>query len=153
MCWVMKSGSARRRQLGCELDLGAHQHPRHFLADRDQQPLEQQERFLLIFVDRLLLRIAAQVDDLAQRVERREMLLPVMVERLEQDLLLDLVPALRLDARRVLAAIASSASAWSRSMIISCSTASSCSQSSIGGWSPNTASTLSLRPSTSHCSG
>ena len=73
---------------------------RHVLADRDQHPLEQRERLLLIFVDRLLLGVGAQVDDLAQRVERREMLLPVMVERLEQDLLLDLDPALRLDARR-----------------------------------------------------
>ena len=82
-----------------ELHLGAHQHPRDFLADGDQQPLEQQERLLLIFVDRLLLGVAAQVDDGAQRVERRQMLLPVMVERLEQDVLLGLVPALGIDVR------------------------------------------------------
>ena len=47
-----------------EAELAPHQHARHFLADRHQQPLEQQEGFLLILVDRLLLRIAAQVDDL-----------------------------------------------------------------------------------------
>ena len=152
-CWVMKSGSTRRRR-------GPRAGPARASASRvtssridDQQPLEQQEGFLLIFVDRLLLRIAAQVDDLAQRVERREMLLPVMVERLDQDLLLDLVPALRLDAARAWRPSLSSASSCSRSTIISGSTASSCSQSSIGGWRPNTSSTLSLRPSTSHCSG
>jgi hypothetical protein len=73
-----------------ELHLGAHQQPGHILTDRHQQPLEQQESLLLIFVDRLLLRIAAEVNDGAQRIERRQMLLPVMVERLEQDILLDL---------------------------------------------------------------
>ena len=48
---------------------------------------------MLIFVDRLLLGVGAQVHDLAQRVEHREMLLPVMIERLEQDGLFDLDPA------------------------------------------------------------
>ena len=89
-------GQHRLRRL-LELDLRLHQDPRHFLADRDQQPLEQQEGLLLIFVDRLLLRVAPKVDHLAQRIERREMLLPVMVEGLDQDLLFDIVPALRVD--------------------------------------------------------
>ena len=79
-----------------ELDLRLHQLGGHVLTDRHQQPLEQQERFLLIFVDRLLLGIAPEVDHLAQRVERREMLLPVMVERLDQHLLFDVVPAVLL---------------------------------------------------------
>ena len=59
----MKSGSTGGGGV-LELNLGAHEDPRHFLADRHQQPLEQQECFLLIFVDRLLLRVAAQVDHL-----------------------------------------------------------------------------------------
>ena len=86
-----------RRLRRLELDLRAHQQAGHFLADRNEQPLEQQEGLLLIFVDRLLLRIAAQVDDLAERVERRQMLLPMMVEGLDQDLPLDLDPALGLE--------------------------------------------------------
>ena len=89
-------GQHRRRRF-FKLHLRTHQDAGHFLADRHQQPLEQQEGLLLILVDRLFLRVAAQVDDLAQRVERREMLLPVMVERLDQNLLLDVVPALAID--------------------------------------------------------
>ena len=81
-----------------ELDLRAKQRLGHFLADRDQQPFEQRERLLLIFVDRLLLGEAAQMDHGAQRVERPEMLFPVMVERLNQNLLLDLDPAVRVGA-------------------------------------------------------
>src|SRR3546814_18916922 len=64
---------------------------------RSQHALEQREGFLLIFVDRLLLRIGAQEHDLTQRVERREMLLPMMVERLEQDRLFDPLPRLGID--------------------------------------------------------
>src|SRR3546814_9878238 len=67
------------------------------LADIRQHALEQREGFLLIFVDRLLLRIGAQEHDLTQRVERREMLLPMMVERLEQDRLFDPLPRLGID--------------------------------------------------------
>ncbi len=51
----------RRRLL--ELDLGPHQDARHFFADRDEQALEQQEGLLLVLVDRLLLRVAAKVDN------------------------------------------------------------------------------------------
>ena len=94
-------GDELRQQRGrsfFHLKLRAHQDAGDFLANRDEQPLEQQEGLLLIFVDRLLLRIAAEVDDLPQRVERRQMLLPVMVERLNQDLLLDVGPAVRINA-------------------------------------------------------
>ena len=69
--------SVRRRMLSCALASMRG----HVLADHRQHALEQRERLVLIFVDRRLLGIGAQVHDLAQRVERREMLLPVMVER------------------------------------------------------------------------
>ena len=58
----------RLRRLHTEL------HPRdragHVLADILEHALEQGEGFLLIFVDRRLLRIGAQMHHLAQRVER-----------------------------------------------------------------------------------
>ena len=57
-CWVMKSGRTGGGGV-LELHLRAHQDARDFLADRDEQPLEQQERLLLILVDRLLLGVAA----------------------------------------------------------------------------------------------
>jgi hypothetical protein len=77
---VRQGESARRGHLHrlLELDLGAHQQASHVLADRYQQALEQQEGFLLIFVDRLLLCVAAEVDDGAERIKRRQMLFPVM---------------------------------------------------------------------------
>src|SRR3546814_15498655 len=62
------------------------QHPGHILADCGQHPLEQRKGFLLIFIDRRLLRIGAQMDHLPERIERRQMLFPVMVERMEQQI-------------------------------------------------------------------
>jgi hypothetical protein len=73
---VRQLGQRRRR---LELELRVRNRPGHILADIVEHPLEQRERFLLVFVDRRLLRIGAQVDDLPQRVERRQVLLPVMV--------------------------------------------------------------------------
>src|SRR3546814_10549708 len=64
--------------------------PRHVLADRAEHALELLERLMLVFVDRLLLRISAKMDHLPQRIQHRQMLLPVMVERLEEDALLAL---------------------------------------------------------------
>ena len=73
----------RQRSRFLNLDLGAQQHARNIFADRNQQSLEQQEGLLLILVDRLLLGVAPKVDHRAQGIERCEVLLPVMVERLE----------------------------------------------------------------------
>ena len=130
-CWVMKSGSTGG---GASSSWTCARISIRVTSSRidDQQSLEQQECLLLIFVDRLLLGIAPQVDHLAQRVERREMLLPVLVERLDQDLLLDSFQRSG-STSLSFAAMASSASSCSRSMIISGSTASSSSHSSIGG--------------------
>ena len=86
-----KAGHRRhRRRFGLELRIG--EHPRHILADDDEHAFEQRKGFRLIFIERRLLRIGTQVDDLAQRIKRRQMLLPVMIERLEQEVLFDLHP-------------------------------------------------------------
>ena len=47
--------------------------------------VEQREALALVFVQRVALAVAAQADDLAQMVERDEMLAPEMVEGLQQD--------------------------------------------------------------------
>ena len=57
--------------------------------------LEQLEGFRLVLVQRIALAVAAQADDLAQMVEHDEMLAPQMVERLQQDRLLDIAHARR----------------------------------------------------------
>ena len=143
MCWVMKSGSTGGGRL-LELDLGAHQDAGHILADRNQQPLEQQEGFLLILVDRLLLRVAPEVDDLAQ-ARRASRDAPSSDDRGSGS---GFASRPRSSARdrpgSSLSAIASSARFCSRSMMISCSTASSSSQSSSGGSRPKIAS-IALR--------
>src|SRR3546814_18627877 len=45
--------------------------PRHVLADRAEHALELLERLMLVFVDRLLLRISAKMDHLPQRIQHR----------------------------------------------------------------------------------
>ena len=64
----------------------------YVLADCLQHALEQRERLLLILVDRRLLSIRAQVNDLTQRVERRQMLLPVVIEVLKKQTLFNRAP-------------------------------------------------------------
>ena len=95
---VRQLGKLRRR---LQLELGIGDSARHILADIVEHPLEQRKRLVLIFVDWRLLRIGAQVDDLAQRIERRQMLLPVMVQILEQDRLLDAGPGVGLQFLRL----------------------------------------------------
>src|SRR4051812_26760436 len=51
--------------------------------------LEEVERFGLVLLQRIALAVAAQADDLAQMVEHDQMLAPEMVERLQQNGLLD----------------------------------------------------------------
>jgi hypothetical protein len=91
-----------RRRLGfLELLLGADLHRHQQLGDvaahRLQQALEQLEGLALVFLLRVLLRIAAQMDALAQVVERREVLAPVGVEALQHHVALELVPGGRID--------------------------------------------------------
>ena len=74
-----------------DLVLVADAHPRqqrhHFALDPLQQFGEQLERFLLVFLLRLLLRIAAQMDALAQVIHLRQVLLPVLVQHVEHHVL------------------------------------------------------------------
>ena len=62
---------------------------------------KQLERLALVFLLRILLRIAAQVDALAQMIERRQVLAPVGVERLQHDRALEVVQRLALDLREL----------------------------------------------------
>ena len=58
------------------------------LAQIDQHPLEQFEGLALVFVQRIALGVGAQIDPLPQMVERQEMVLPGLVEELQQQALL-----------------------------------------------------------------
>src|SRR5882672_584 len=94
---VLDRGDLERRfHLGllAHLQLDCHQHAGHFQLDRLDQAAEQLEGLALVFLFRVLLRIAAQVDSLAQVVERREVLAPVVVERRKQHVALHHVHAL-----------------------------------------------------------
>ncbi|MPL60832.1 hypothetical protein SDC9_06394 [bioreactor metagenome] len=62
---------------------------RHLDAQTVEHRLEQMERLGLVFRQRIALRIAAEADDRAQVFERHQMLAPLAVDRLQQDLLLD----------------------------------------------------------------
>ena len=80
----------RRRRLGL---LEPHFDPRH-LPDDSLMPLGDQfpekfEGFGLVLVQRISLGHAAPADDLTQMIEGHEMLAPEMIERLQNDLLLD----------------------------------------------------------------
>ena len=66
------------------LDLHRHQHACDFVLDRVQQLPEQFKSFTLVFLLGLLLRVAAQVDALAQVVQRAQVLAPVGVDALQQ---------------------------------------------------------------------
>ena len=58
---------------------------------------EHLERFALVLLLRVALRIAAQMNTLAQIIERADVLLPMRVELAQHDLLLDLVHDVRAD--------------------------------------------------------
>ena len=49
-----------------------------------QHQLEQAERFAAIFVQRIALAVAAQMDALPQMVERQQMVFPCLIEHAEQ---------------------------------------------------------------------
>src|SRR6478609_3058095 len=95
---VIAEGGSRQGILGwqdailrlIEADLDAHQVAGDLLAQMADQPVEELEGFLLVLVQRVALGIAAPADNLAEMVERDEMLAPEMVERLQQHLLLDI---------------------------------------------------------------
>ena len=76
-------------------ELDCHQRARHFQFDRFHEVAEEFERFALVFLLRVLLRVAAEMNPLAQVVERREVLQPVIIERREQYEPLELMHGLR----------------------------------------------------------
>src|SRR3546814_16638949 len=56
----------------------------HLLAQPRQQRVEQFERLALVLVEGVLLGLGAQADALTQMVERQQVLLPELVEQLEE---------------------------------------------------------------------
>ncbi|KGE03265.1 hypothetical protein HRUBRA_02213 [Pseudohaliea rubra DSM 19751] len=76
------------------LVLTAHAHVgqelHHLVLEAGEQRLEQRKGLALVLLLRVLLRIGAQVDALAQVVHGRQVFLPQRVEHLQHDLLLDL---------------------------------------------------------------
>mmetsp|Transcript_22686 Transcript_22686/g.37284 ORF Transcript_22686/g.37284 Transcript_22686/m.37284 type:complete len:344 (-) Transcript_22686:1815-2846(-) len=61
----------------------------HFGAQAVQHPLEQLERFVLILVQRITLRITAEAHDRAQMFQRQQMFTPFAVDGLQDQLLFD----------------------------------------------------------------
>src|SRR5512134_2029518 len=72
---------------------------RRLQLDRLEHRAEQLERLALVLLLRILLRVPAQVDPLAQMIECGEVLAPVLVEDLEQDVALGVRDRLRRDLR------------------------------------------------------
>ena len=69
-------------------DLEVGQHLAHRGPQVGQHALEQVEGLALVLVERVALAVAAQMDALPQMVEVEQMLLPLVVEDLQQDVLL-----------------------------------------------------------------
>ena len=78
---LIGDGQAFRRPVG---NLDPHQLRGRHLAQPGDHRLEELEALGLVFVQRVALAIAAQADDLAQMVERDDMLAPELVEGLQQ---------------------------------------------------------------------
>ncbi len=85
----------QRRLLLGRHQLDVHELAGHVLAQARQHGLEQHEGLALVLVQGIALPVGAEADDLAQVLERDEMLAPQMVERLQQHHLLDLAEVLR----------------------------------------------------------
>ncbi len=66
------------------MDLDRHQHFGHVVLDGIEHLAKQLERFALVFLFGLLLGIAAQVNALAQVVQRTQMFAPMRVNALQQ---------------------------------------------------------------------
>ncbi len=64
------------------------QHRGYLLPQIDKHLLEKVKRLALVFVEGIALRVGPQVDALAEMVERQEVVLPGLVEQLQQQALL-----------------------------------------------------------------
>ena len=80
------AGGRRGRWLHAQLDMA--QHRGYLLPQIDQHLLEEVKRLALVFVEGVALRVGPQVDALAEMVERQEVVLPGLVEQLQQQALL-----------------------------------------------------------------
>ena len=65
---------------------------RHAHAQVDQHRFEQGERLALVLVQRVALPVRPEADALAQMIERQQVLLPVLVQHLQEKVLLDHAP-------------------------------------------------------------
>ena len=91
-------GDGRRRgQFGCGFRPHLHRHhqPHHIHAHPLQQVAEHRKSFQLVFVERVALRIAAQPNHLAQMLQQRQMLAPMLVQQLQQQGFFQLVHQIR----------------------------------------------------------
>ena len=122
------------------------------LAQVGQHGLEQVEAFRLVLVERIALAVAAEVDHLAQMLERDEMLAPEVIEGLQQDHLLDLPHGLGRRTRPPCALAFSSIAFSSRSVISSSAMPSSAAQRSIGRSRPKMRLISSFSFAEFHCS-
>jgi hypothetical protein len=127
------------------------QHARGFKAQLVQQMLEQREGFGLELVERVALGIAAQADHRAQGVELLQVLAPVLVDGLQQDLLFDPAHQFRADIGGLFG-IGFVAAFIRRSRISSSAMPSSAAQSLTGRSRLKCLVTASSSPSTSHWS-
>ena len=80
-------------------DFDIHQDARDVTAHRIEQTFEQFEGFALVFLLRVLLRIAAQMDALTQVVERGEVFAPVTVQALQHHVVFELPEGIGADQR------------------------------------------------------
>ena len=72
-----------RRRLHAQLQRGQQAHD--LLAQAAQQVVEEIERLALVLVQRILLAVGPEADALAQMVEVEQVILPALVENLDQD--------------------------------------------------------------------
>ena len=110
---------AERQRRGFGRRIHAHfemaERARHLLAQIDQHRLEQLERLALVLVERVALRIGAQIDALPQMVELQQVVLPDVVEELQQQALLGHAHQFGAEIGRPSPAIVRSAAATRRS--------------------------------------
>ena len=138
--------------------LASHLHRQHdldhVLLDAVEHVGEELEGLALVFLLRILLRVAAQVDALAQVIERRQMLAPVMVEGLQHQAALELAHELGAFGHHASRSFHDCcASSTTRSRIVSSViSASSFIHSAIGAVIWYSAASTVVSPGTSHCS-
>src|SRR5262245_3788095 len=95
------AGAGRAARRGTALHANAQRETRDLVLDRDHELLEQLEAFGLVLVLRILLRVAAKADAVAQGVDRAQVVHPLRVDRVQEQVAVD--AALELGAELLLA--------------------------------------------------